>query len=104
ERAERRARQGETLHDVLLRAARYYRSQLKEAPAAIAYLKGRGLSGEIARRFGIGYAPDGWQNLAGAFSDYGGKVLAEAGLTRASDDGRPYDVFRNRIMFPIVDM
>src|SRR5262245_46212557 len=51
----------------LLAAARFYRGQLKEAPRAIDYLKGRGLTGPIAARFGIGYAPDGWQALAGAF-------------------------------------
>jgi DNA primase len=101
--AERRAREGEDLHDVLLKAAGYYCRQLKESPAAIAYLKKRGLSGEIAKRFGIGYAPDGWQNLAVAFSDYEGSALTAAGLTRAKDDGRHYDVFRDRIMFPIVD-
>ena len=71
---------------------------------AIDYLKKRGLSGEIAKRFGIGYAPDGWQNLAAAFSDYDGKALAAAGLVKQKDDGRRYDVFRDRIMFPIVDV
>jgi len=104
EAAQRRAQQGESLHEVLLRAAQHYRNQLKDAPQAIAYLKKRGLSGEIAKRFGIGYVPDEWQNLAAAFSDYDGKVLAEAGLTKTSEDGRRYDVFRNRIMFPIVDV
>ena len=104
ESAQRRAQQGESLHEVLLRAAQHYRSQLKDAPQAIAYLKKRGLSGDIARRFGIGYVPDEWQNLAAAFSDYDGKALAEAGLTKTNEDGRRYDVFRNRIMFPIVDV
>ena len=78
-------------------------AQLKNAPHAIAYLKKRGLSGDIAKRFGIGYAPDDWQNLAAAFSDYDGKSLVDAGLTKANDEGRRYDVFRNRILFPIVD-
>jgi DNA primase len=104
EAAQRAARDGEDLHEVLLRAARYYRAQLKEAPAAISYLKKRGLSGDIAKRFGVGYAPGGWQNLAAAFSDYDGKALAAAGLVKANDDGRRYDVFRDRIMFPIVDL
>jgi DNA primase len=104
EQAQRRAQQGESLHEVLLRAAQHYRNQLKDAPQAIAYLKKRGLSGEIARRFGIGYVPDEWQNLAAAFTDYDGKTLAEAGLTKTNEDGRRYDVFRNRIMFPIVDV
>ncbi|MGH8622058.1 MAG: DNA primase, partial [Burkholderiales bacterium] len=103
ESERRRAEVGESLHEVLLRAAHHYRAQLKEAAHAIDYLKKRGLSGEIAKRFGIGYAPDEWQGLAAAFTDYEGKALAEAGLVKANDDGRRYDVFRNRIVFPIVD-
>ncbi|MGH8700762.1 MAG: DNA primase [Burkholderiales bacterium] len=103
ETERRRAEQGESIYEMLLRAAQHYRAQLKEAAHAIAYLKQRGVSGEIAKRFGIGYAPDEWQNLAAVFTDYDGKALAEAGLVKASDDGRRYDMFRNRIMFPIVD-
>ena len=102
--AQRKAEHGVTLYDVLLQAAQHYRARLKDAPAAIAYLKKRGLSGEIAKRFGIGYAPDEWQGLAAAFGDYEGKALAEAGLVKASEDGRRYDVFRNRVIFPIVDV
>jgi DNA primase len=104
ESAKQRARQGESLHEVLLRAAHHYRNQLKDAPQAIAYLKKRGLSGEIAKRFGIGYVPEEWQNLAAAFTDYEGPMLATAGLVKQKDDGKRYDVFRNRIMFPIVDV
>jgi DNA primase len=104
ENERRRAEQGETLHEVLLRAAQHYRNQLKDAPQAIAYLKKRGLSGDIAKRFGIGYAPDEWQNLAAAFTDYDGPMLASAGLVKQKEDGKRYDVFRGRIMFPIVDV
>ncbi len=104
ETAQRRAQQGESLHEVLLRAAQHYRNQLKDAPQAIAYLKKRGLSGDIAKRFGIGYVPDEWQNLAAAFSDYDGPMLATAGLVKQKEDGKRYDVFRNRIIFPIVDV
>jgi DNA primase len=104
EAAQRKAEHGVTLYEVLLQAAQHYRARLKDAPQAIAYLKKRGLSGEIAKSFGIGYAPDEWQGLAAAFADYDGKALAEAGLVKASDDGRRYDVFRNRVMFPIVDV
>jgi DNA primase len=104
EAAQRKAEHGVTLYEVLLQAAQHYRARLKDAPQAIAYLKKRGLSGEIARSFGIGFAPDEWQGLAAAFADYDGKALAEAGLVKASDDGRRYDVFRNRVMFPIVDL
>ena len=58
------------LTDVLQRAARHYRAQLKDSSAAVGYLKARGLSGEIAARFGIGYAPAGWHALASVFPDY----------------------------------
>ena len=91
------------LSGVLLQAAKFYRLQLKESERAIAYLKGRGLSGPVAARFGIGYAPDDWQPLAGAFPDYQSKVLENAGLVIAGDAGKRYDRFRDRIMFPIHD-
>jgi len=58
------------LYEVMQTATRYYREQLKLSQRAIDYLRQRGLSGEIAAKFGIGYAPDGWQNLAAAFPDY----------------------------------
>jgi len=104
EHSQRRVEQSEDLHAVLLAAAHFYRSQLKDSQRAIDYLKGRGLSGEIAKRFGIGYAPDGWQNLAAPFPDYNAKSLAAAGLVKQSEEGRRYDLFRDRIMFPIVDV
>ena len=91
------------LTDVMATAARYYREQLKHAPQAIAYLKSRGLTGEIATHFGIGYAPDGWNSLCAAFPDYAAKGLVEAGLVIENDEGRRYDRFRDRIMFPILD-
>lgn len=91
------------LYELMQAAARYYRGQLKQSPRAIDYLKRRGLSGEIAARFGIGYAPEGWQNLEGAVSDYQDKSLLEAGLVIANDDGKRYDRFRDRIMFPILN-
>ena len=102
--AQRKAEAGDDLYGVLLKAAHYYRAQLKETPRAIDYLKRRGLSGDIAKRFGIGYAPDGWQNLQAVFPDYGGKALAAAGLVKVNEDNRRYDIFRDRIMFPIVDV
>src|SRR5205085_4456603 len=79
------------------------RSALKESPRAIEYLRQRGLTGTIAARFGIGYAPDDWQPLAGAFSDYKDKALETAGLVIVGDAGKRYDRFRDRIMFPIHD-
>ena len=92
------------LYEVMQTATRYYREQLKQSPRAIDYLKQRGLSGEIAAKFGIGYAPDAWQNLAAAFPDYQDETLVETGLVIAGDEGKRYDRFRDRIMFPIVNV
>ena len=103
EHAQRRAEEGPDLYGVLLQAAQFYRNQLKDAPQAIEYLRRRGLSGEIAKRFGVGYAPDGWQNLDAVFPDYTAKALVTAGLVIEGDGGKRYDRFRNRIMFPIVN-
>ena len=94
---------GPDLYAIMERACDYYREQLKNAPRAIEYLKGRGLTGKIAARFGIGYAPDGWQNLESVFPDYGDKALKEAGLVVDGEGGRRYDRFRDRIIFPILD-
>src|SRR5450631_1110404 len=81
------------LSGVLLEAARFYRATLKDSPRAIDYLKGRGLTGEVAVRFGIGYAPDDWQPLAKAFTDYQDKALETAGLVITGDGGKRYDRF-----------
>jgi len=98
-----RREQAEDLASLLLTAAKFYRAQLKEATHAIDYLKGRGLTGEVAARFGIGYAPDAWQPLADAFDNYDARELETAGLVVAADAGKRYDRFRDRIMFPIHD-
>lgn len=95
--------QGPDLREILQQAARYYREQLKQSPAAIAYLKKRGLTGETAARFGIGFAPPGWQNLQAVFPDYKSRALLDAGLVIEGEEGRRYDRFRERIMFPIVN-
>ena len=92
-----------TLTDAMARAAKYYYEQLKFSATAIGYLKGRGLSGEIAQKFGIGYAPDGWQNLGAAFDDYSVVELQQAGLVIKNEQGRLYDRFRDRVMFPIMN-
>ena len=94
------------IEDVLERAAAAYRANLKSARAAIAYLKGRGVSGRIARDFGLGWAPEGWHNLASVFGDYSDPTLASAGLVieREDEAGKRYDRFRGRVMFPIHDM
>ena len=92
------------LYEVMQTATRYYREQLKLSQRAIDYLKQRGLSGEIAAKFGIGYAPDGWQNLAATFPDYQDATLSETGLVITSEEAKRYDRFRDRIMFPIVNV
>lgn len=102
--AHSRARQT-TLADVMARAGEHYRKQLKISPLAVDYLKGRGLTGEVASRFGIGYAPEGWRPLASAFAHYDDPLLVEAGLVivhgEAEAEQKRYDRFRDRIMFPI---
>ncbi len=92
-----------SLGEVLNQALVFYRQQLKRSPQAIAYLKERGLSGEIAAKFGLGYAPDDWQSLKAAVDDYSAAALKDAGLVIDSDEGRRYDRFRGRVMFPILD-
>ena len=91
------------LMEALQQAAAYYKSELKKSQRAIDYLKGRGLSGQVAAKFQIGYAPAGWQNLESVFQDYGNDALETAGLVVKNEQGRRYDRFRDRIMFPIHD-
>jgi len=100
--AERREQAGD-LTGLMLDAAKFYRAQLKESPRAIEYLKERGLTGAIAAKFGVGYAPDAWQPLAAAFERYDDPALETAGLVITGDGGKRYDRFRDRIMFPIHD-
>ena len=118
------------LLEALEAASRYYKHRLRDSPPAIEYLKGRGVTGEIAARFGLGFAPAGWRGLQAAVSDYFAPNLLEAGLVIEPDDDEPhataagqgpveqgsgepsgpvdgvprkrrYDRFRDRIMFPI---
>ena len=92
----------DSLSDVLEKAGDAYREQLKISPRAVDYLKGRGLSGQIAKRFGLGYAPEGWRSLASIFPKYDDPLLAESGLVIVNEeDDKRYDRFRDRIMFPI---
>ena len=103
--AEQRQKQA-TLSDVLEKAGDAYRKQLKISPRAVDYLKGRGLSGTVAKQFGLGYAPEGWRSLAGVFADYTDPLLVESGLVisntdEPSADEKRYDRFRDRVMFPI---
>lgn len=91
------------LQETLQQAANFYKAELKKSQRAIDYLKSRGLSGQVAAKFQIGYAPAGWQNLQGVFPHYESEALTTAGLVVENDQGRRYDRFRDRIMFPIHD-
>ena len=90
----------EKLYERMDIAARHYRQALKAHEPAIAYLKQRGLAGETAAKFALGVANDDWQPLAAAFADYQDPLLVEAGLV-ISNEGKRYDRFRDRVMFPI---
>ncbi len=98
-----RAKEAASLGEVMTAAMNFYRSELKRSAKAIDYFKGRGVSGEIAAKFGLGYAPDDWQGLKGAVDDYTAAALSECGLVIDNDEGRRYDRFRDRVMFPILD-
>lgn len=91
------------LYDALRTAMHFFREQLKTSATAIDYLKRRGITGEIAAKYALGYAPEGWQSLQQKFPDYRSSVLLKAGLVIDSQEGRRYDRFRDRIMFPIFD-
>jgi len=110
----RPAAQAKGLADRMMEALNYYRAELKKSAEAIDYLKHRGLSGEIAARYGLGFAPEAWQSLKGVFADYESAQMRETGLVIDSEAGegaegaparkaRRYDRFRGRIMFPILD-
>ena len=105
-----RQQQAMALSEVMSSAADWYRQQLKGNTRAVEYLKGRGLTGEIAKRYALGYAPDGWQGLEAVFGSYTNdevaKTLVEGGLVIQGEqsEGSPvkrYDRFRDRVMFPI---
>ncbi len=98
-----------TLTSVLEKAGVAYIKHLRSSEKAIAYFKDRGLSGEIAKTFGLGYAPEGWRSLASVFPDYNDPLLVESGLVISGEPGKEnaageakrYDRFRDRVMFPI---
>jgi DNA primase len=97
-----------TLYEIVESANNWYQQQLKQHPDArhaIDYLKARGLDGQTAGEFGVGFAPDGWDNLIKAIGgdDQRLALLAEAGLVIKKDEGGYYDRFRGRVMFPIED-
>ena len=104
-RAQEQRQKQVTLNDVLEKAGEAYRNQLRESPRAIDYFKGLGVSGEIAKQFGLGYARMGWRSLASVFPHYDDPLLVESGLVilnhEEGEDEKRYDRFRDRVMFPI---
>jgi DNA primase len=105
-RAQEQRQKQTTLTSVLEKASEAYRRQLRDSPRAIDYFKGRGLSGEVAKQFGLGYAPEGWRSLASIFPEYDDPLLVESGLVilheaENGEEEKRYDRFRDRVMFPI---
>jgi DNA primase len=98
-----------SLTEVLLKASDAYREHLKDSERGKSYFRQRGLTGEIAKQYALGYSPEGWRSLASVFPDYDDPLLVESGLVieKPADDNAPegekkkYDRFRDRVMFPI---
>ncbi len=88
----------EPMFQLMQQCSDFYQAQLKGSGEAIEYLKNRGIGGRTAKAFGIGYAPPGWSNLRGDE-----KLLVDSGMSIKKDDGKQYDRFRHRLMFPIRD-
>jgi DNA primase len=102
---DRPARRYDELFSLMSNVDKHWRAELRDHSKAIDYLKQRGIDGETARRFGIGYAPDGWSNVLDKFgktTEATDRLLA-TGLIIRKDNGKHYDRFRERIMFPIRD-
>ena len=101
--AERR--QQSTLYTILNSANKHFQTRLRENESAKNYLKDRGLTGEIAARYELGYAPESWDDLLNTLmaQKYASNDLDTAGLVSSNDQGRVYDKFRGRIIFPIHD-
>jgi DNA primase len=88
----------ERLYSTMEQCSAFFQAQLKQSQSAIDYLKNRGISGQTAKDFAIGYAPPAWNNLSGDE-----KLLVDTGMMIRKDNGSTYDRFRNRLMFPIRD-
>ena len=106
--AETRGESLQPIYDILAKANAYFQRQLRhhpEAGRAVDYLRGRGLSGEVAAAFGLGFAPPGWDNLLKAIGKSDGErsLMSRAGLLVDKGGGGFYDRFRGRITFPILD-
>ncbi len=103
--SDKPARRYDELFSLLDSVSRHWQTCLKENPQAIEYVKQRGIDGSTAKRFGIGYAPDGWSNVLDKFgkSTEATERLLATGLIIRKDNGQHYDRFRDRLMFPIRD-
>lgn len=96
------------LYALMEKVSAYYQQQLRQHPAAsraVDYLKGRGLTGEIAKAYQLGFAPPGWDNLLNALGEDASQrdLLKQVGMLVENEQGRVYDRFRDRVMFPIRD-
>jgi len=103
--SDKPARRYDELFSLLDSVSRHWQACLKDSPAAVEYVKNRAIDGSTAKRFGIGYAPDGWSNILDKFgkSPEATERLLATGLIIAKDNGQHYDRFRDRIIFPIRD-
>lgn len=100
--SEAQRQRSKDIYSLLEEACHYYQLQLKGSTRAADYLKGRELSGDISKRFSLGYSPAGWDNLLKQFiNSYSEEQLVDSGLLIKKDDGKIYDRYRDRIMFPI---
>ena len=105
EEGERPAQRYDELFDLVRRVERFFQDQLRDHQPAIDYLKERGVDGTTAKRFGVGFAPDGWSTVLDKFGTSQQAIdrLLAVGLIIRKDNGKHYDRFRNRVMFPIRD-
>lgn len=105
EEGERPAQRNDELFELMRRAELFFEDQLKKSAVAVDYLKARGVDGVTAKRFGVGFAPEGWSNVLDKFGTSAEAIerLLAVGLIIRKDNGRNYDRFRDRIMFPIRD-
>ena len=103
--SDRPARRYDELFSLMAQVEQHWQGCLRDDSAAVDYLKKRGIDGATAKRFGIGYAPDGWSNILDKYGKSPEAIerLLATGLIIRKDNGKHYDRFRDRIMFPIRD-
>jgi DNA primase len=103
--SDRPARRYDELFALTESVAKHWQGQLRAHQVAADYLSGRGIDGDTARRFGIGFAPEGWSEILDKFgkAPEAAERLLATGLIIRKDNGKHYDRFRERIMFPIRD-